>query len=274
MNIENLEILEVEDSETNVEEINNIEQKINKIIPDVYKQFLLLTNGAVMNECVLYSLQRIVLADEIHKPGNKYVCIGNDNGDYEIIMEAKREAVLCGFIEAGSIGILQPDKWLKFEEWINKGCPVDDESELELLNELLYEKSTKELADYIKQTEDSRLLHLIAGNYNWDDGFDVPLSIVNNKFCDLGTALMIFSDADGYAMLFDDEPDVCNLKKWTKFVSYLKEKIENNEFTHKNIKFVPSLTRVMKFKIKKYNLNINKIFIDGIDGQEVEKIVV
>jgi len=34
--------------------------------------------------------------------------------------------------------------------------------------------------------------HIIAGNYNWDDGAEVLTWIVNSSLCDAGTALMIF----------------------------------------------------------------------------------
>ena len=34
--------------------------------------------------------------------------------------------------------------------------------------------------------------HLIAGNYNWDDGAEVLTWIIESPLCDKGTALMIF----------------------------------------------------------------------------------
>lgn len=127
MNIDNLEILEVEEPPVNIDEIKSVEKKINKVIPDVYKSFLLQTNGAVMDYCVLYGTERIVMAEEIHdmkKYAPQYVCIGNDNGDYELVMKAENNAVLCGFMESGSMGIIEPE-WFDFEDWVNKGCPVD-----------------------------------------------------------------------------------------------------------------------------------------------------
>ena len=48
-------------------------------------------------------------------------------------------------------------------------------------------------------------MHIIAANYNWDNGFEIPYNIINNKNCDLGTALMIFYDADGYRVLENKE---------------------------------------------------------------------
>lgn len=128
MNINNLQILEVEDPPINAQEIESTERNIGKVLPNVYKQFLFLTNDAIMNDCVLYSLDRIVLVDDTYnmeKYALQYVCIGNNNGDYELIMEAKEEAVLCGFIDIGSIGVIEPHEWFNFEQWVDKGCPIN-----------------------------------------------------------------------------------------------------------------------------------------------------
>lgn len=88
----------------------------------------------------------------------------------------------------------------------------------ELLYELLYEKSNKELMNYIADTTDSKLMHMIAVNYNWDNGMDVPISIIENQYCDLGTALMTFDLAEGYAFLLGDDEELLS-KKLIKFLS-------------------------------------------------------
>ncbi len=141
------------------------------------------------------------------------------------------------------------------------------EYDTELFYELLYEKSEIELLNYIEQTEDSVILHIIAVNYNWDNGFDVPRSIVDNKYCDVGTALMIFSDADGYGIFFDEENF---LKEWFDFVTYLKNRIESNSFICGNIWFIPQLSRADIFHLKKRYPYINKIFIEGTKGINVD----
>lgn len=141
------------------------------------------------------------------------------------------------------------------------------EYDSELFYELLYEKSESELVNYIEQTEDSVLLHIIAVNYNWDNGFDVPRSIVDNKYCDVGTALMIFSDADGYGIFFDEENF---LKEWFDFVTYLKHRIDDNSFICGNIRFIPQLSRADIFHLKKRCPYINKIFIEGTTGMNID----
>ena len=66
-----------------------------------------------MNLCVLYDTQRIVESYECNEfaeyaPG--YISIGNDNGDWELIIKAEKGAVLCGFLDAAEIGSSEPEE--------------------------------------------------------------------------------------------------------------------------------------------------------------------
>ncbi|WP_195469816.1 DUF4274 domain-containing protein [Clostridium sp. D43t1_170807_H7] len=146
-----------------------------------------------------------------------------------------------------------------------------DTAKREYIYKLLYKQNKKDTIDDIKDITDSELLHIIAGNYNWDNGFEIPYSIINNKNCDLGTALMIFYDADGYRVLENrEELKNPNLKQWAKFISEIEEKILSNQFKLNNIKFIPPLTKIQSFKLKKNNPNINRVFIEESDGNDVE----
>ena len=146
-----------------------------------------------------------------------------------------------------------------------------DKSKKEYVYKLLYSKNRKDTIDEIKSITDFKLLHIIAENYNWDNGFEIPYSIINNKNCDLGTALMIFYDADGYRALENkEELKNPNLKEWANFISKIGEKIINNEFKVNHIKFIPPLTKVQIFKLKKNNPSITKVFIEETDGCVVE----
>lgn len=145
--------------------------------------------------------------------------------------------------------------------------------ELKLLRKILYEMDYNEAVRYISEIKNSKLLHILAGNYNWNDGFDIPLAIINNKHCDIGTALMIFEYSEGYIMFFDDKwKETLNFH--TKFISNLKLRIETNDFKYKNIKFIPSLTKIEIFKLKKKCPLINKIFIEGTNGENIDIIII
>ena len=113
-------------------------------------------------------------------------------------------------------------------------------SKKEYVHKLLYSENKQDTIDEIKSITDSKLLHIIAGNYNWDNGFEIPYNIINNKNCDLGTALMIFYDADGYRALENkEELKNPNLKEWASFISEIEEHILKNEFKVNHIKFIP-----------------------------------
>lgn len=68
-----------------------------------------------------------------------------------------------------------------------------------------YTAQIKDTMDDIKDITDFELLHIIAGNYNCGNGFEIPYNIINNSNCDLGTALMIFFDDDGHRILENRE---------------------------------------------------------------------
>ena len=74
---------------------------------------------------MLYDTNSIVEmyeTNEFNEYAPGYFSIGNDNGDYELLMKAELEATQCGFLEAGSIGSLEPDEWFDFEKWLENGC--------------------------------------------------------------------------------------------------------------------------------------------------------
>ena len=92
------------------------------------KDFLLRTNGAEFDMGVLYDTDSIAemyeaLGFSDYAP--EYISIGNDNGDYELVMRADEDAKSFGLLEQGSIGILEPQKIHDFNAWLKNGCPFD-----------------------------------------------------------------------------------------------------------------------------------------------------
>lgn len=139
------------------------------------------------------------------------------------------------------------------------------------IDDIIYGEDKENIINTIDGIEDAKLLHIIAGNYNWDNGFEIPKSIINNKYCDLGTALMIFYDADGYRVLESrEELNNLNLKQWSSFIIEIEDKILNNKFRTNEIKFIPPLTMIQIFKLKKKNPDINKLFIEESNGEFIE----
>jgi len=114
------------------EEIKRIKKQLGLELPEVYRQFLLNTNGMVFDLCVVYGTEDVVEAyinNQLseHAPG--YLSIGNDNGDRELIIKADKSAVMCGFIDAGAIGTAEPDEWFCFSKWVENGCMMRSEND-------------------------------------------------------------------------------------------------------------------------------------------------
>ena len=65
--------------------------------------------------------------------------------------------------------------------------------------------------------------------YNWDDGFEVPRTILADPDCDLALALEIFYLAGGYEYL-EKLARRTKLQKWNQFITVLYEDILDNRF--------------------------------------------
>ena len=81
MDLKNIEFIEKKKPATD-EDIHLVNNQIKGILPDVYKEFLKITNGAVLNEYVFYSTKEIIEMYKCHDFSNnmpEYISIGNDN---------------------------------------------------------------------------------------------------------------------------------------------------------------------------------------------------
>ena len=146
----------------------------------------------------------------------------------------------------------------------------------EQLYELLYETDEAELLQFLQETSDSGLLHMIAANYNWDNGFAVPLQIASHAFCDLGTALMIFELAGGYdLLLYGSESQMCGISEQEAAQLHsLMERIEAGGFVHQNYRYAPELDRMTKYRLKKAHPTLAAVFTEGTDGEEPEVVLI
>jgi hypothetical protein len=143
--------------------------------------------------------------------------------------------------------------------------------DLKWLEEILYCEDNERLKQEIKNITEPLFLHIIAANYNWDNGFEIPNAIINNDYCDLGTGLMIFYNADGYRLL---QPDIefssSQLNEWRLFISKLYNKLLNHEFKIQEISYTPKLSKVQVYKLKKSNPNVPDIFLQKSPGAQVD----
>ena len=58
---------------------------------------------------------------------------------------------------------------------------VMDENKISNVKALLYDVTNDEVRRAILQIEDQEILYVYAYNYNWDNGFDIPQTVLDNE---------------------------------------------------------------------------------------------
>ena len=141
-----------------------------------------------------------------------------------------------------------------------------DENKIVSVKALLYNAYTDEIKRIISQTEDQEILYVYAYNYNWDNGYDIPQTVLDNGKCDLSIALLIFYRADGLSYL-EDKYDNANLPQWSSFIKRLHDSILAGEYQRGEIEFKVPLSKVQLFKLKKVITEEENIFTENIEGK-------
>lgn len=129
----------------------------------------------------------------------------------------------------------------------------------------LYNDSTESALKYVDSIKDEETLFVYANNYNWDNGFEIPTSIINNPVCSLSVALLLFHLANGLSYLETKSPNK-NLPEWSVFVTLAYDKIMAQTFPPGKVAFTPELSKVQLFKLKKSLPECEHFFIDAIEG--------
>lgn len=143
--------------------------------------------------------------------------------------------------------------------------------DLEYSKELLYSEDNESTLSEIQEINKSSILHILTSNYNWNNGFDIPRAIMNNKCCDYGTGLLIFYLADGYRLL-ESRDTIANhpLKGWKEFIEEVYMKLIQNDFSTQSISYTPPLTKVQIFKLRKANPSIPEGVLSQSPGGKID----
>lgn len=141
-----------------------------------------------------------------------------------------------------------------------------DENKILKVKELLYNVDNDEVKRVIFQTGDQEILYVYAYNYNWDNGFDIPQTVLDNEKCDLSTALLIFYRADGLSYL-QDKSDNINLPQWSIFIKKLYNSILRGKYQRGKIEFKIPLSKVQLYKLRKEVTVEENVFTQNIDGK-------
>lgn len=138
-----------------------------------------------------------------------------------------------------------------------------------MIQNLLYSMSSIDVKEKLSSCIDSSILHVFAYNYNWNNGFDAPQTIIENSACTLGTALMIFYLADGYRYL-TEKNETSEIPEWLAFISGLYNRIYSGIYTDASIAFSVPLTKVQIYKLQKILSEKEQVFITPIDGEDID----
>ncbi|MBR3359095.1 MAG: DUF4274 domain-containing protein [Solobacterium sp.] len=136
------------------------------------------------------------------------------------------------------------------------------------IEKLLYSESSDTVKKYLSSCKETDTLHIYTYNYNWDNGFDIPRTIINNAHCSLSTALMMFYLADGFRYL-TERNELTDSSEWQDFMSDLFTCIVNDHYKDKSIQFTTPLTKVQLFKLKKILTDSEQILITPIEGKDL-----
>lgn len=141
-----------------------------------------------------------------------------------------------------------------------------EEHKISITKALLYDTNNDEVKRTISRTEDQEILYVYAYNYNWDNGFDIPQAVLDNKKCDLSIALLIFYRAEGLSYLVD-KSDNANLPQWSSFIKGLYDSILTGKYQRGEIEFKVPLSKVQLFKLTKVITEEENIFTENIEGR-------
>ena len=102
--------------------------------------------------------------------------------------------------------------------------------------------------------------------YNWDDGFELPIAILDDPNCDLSLALEVFYLGDGYSCfeLLTQDLDTYEKSEWELFIHNLYNDIKDGKYENRGNSFVNPLNKVQRYKLTKQS--IPEIFLMDIPG--------
>ncbi len=196
----------------NLQEIVDVEKKLELTIPDVYKEFLLEMNGAEINDALLYSIDDLVemnILNEVREYAPGFISIGSDNGDYELLMKAAKDEIAFRLVDAG---YMVPDDeydtiYPSFKEWITNGAVLidieEEEEEEEEVGKLILIKAPENGARDLRKIEETfdityRAFEILKGYKN------VPFVLADN---------IIINDASEKIKLLGDLGKLLRIEK-------------------------------------------------------------
>ena len=106
------------------------ERRLHIVLPEVYRAFLLSGQETEFDDGILYDIEAIAERYEtleFAEYAPELIPIGNDNGDFELVMKSGSNVTKFGFLEQGAIGTAKPAHLQSFTQWYESGHPFSQE---------------------------------------------------------------------------------------------------------------------------------------------------
>ena len=97
-------------------------------------------------------------------------------------------------------------------------------------------------------------LQRAAIQYNWNDGFRLPVAIANHPQCDLAVALELFWLSDSISWYTKERELNSYNRDWAEFCELITERILSGFYHHGPDSFNNELSRSLLGKYKKQNV--------------------
>lgn len=110
--------------------ISETENRLHIVIPKVYREFLLSGKETEFDDGILYDIEAVAeryATLEFSEYAPELIPIGNDNGDFELVMKSGSNVTKFGFLEQGAIGTAKPAHLQSFTQWYESGHPFSQE---------------------------------------------------------------------------------------------------------------------------------------------------
>ena len=150
-----------------------------------------------------------------------------------------------------------------------------DNRQIQQIADILYAESNAKAVASLKQLQTEEELFVLLDNFNWDNGFEVPKTVLSHSKCSLSVALLAFYRADGIRYLLEGEAAFENSlsEEWEGFLKDVYTRILRGQFPSGTISFQPEITKVQKFKLKKLKPEIDEVFLDGVSGKDLNVVI-
>jgi hypothetical protein len=110
----------------------------------------------------------------------------------------------------------------------------------------------------------ANMLHKMALDYNWDDGFAFPQAIADHPNCDLAVALELFWWADAISVLLGEANEYERNAEWRSFCNVLTQRLLDGHYVRGSVAFEIPLSKTQIYKYRK--CGVPELFLTNFEA--------